>query len=121
MDLQHIDIGPEPFYAGLDSIKDVLPRKPDPVYKRAIVGRDGCDGRLRACRVNAKVTLGENDDVGAGDFKRSQGLANDFFRATIGVNISLWEKEEAALVEVMRHHHHHHHHHHLESLPYPKY
>jgi len=55
----------------------------------AIIGGHGCDAWLCAGLVDAEVAFGENDELLAWDVVFLDGFADDFFGATVGVDVGL--------------------------------
>lgn len=89
MNLQHIDIRPQPLDARVHRIQDMFPRQPDLVHHLAVVLGDGGDLGLAAVWVDAEVAFGQDDNFGARDRVFGEGFGDDFFGAAVGVDVGL--------------------------------
>jgi hypothetical protein len=78
----------------------MLPRQAHPINKRPIIDRHLRNLRLRD-RVDAKVALGQNDDVGPRNLKRPQRLADNLFGSAVAVGVGGVPGIDAALVGVL--------------------
>lgn len=89
MDLKHIDIRAEPLHTLLHCVKDVLPAQTDLVDEFSIIDRHLGDGKGDIILIDAKIALGENDDLAARNVVLLEGLANDALRLAVRVNVGL--------------------------------
>lgn len=90
MDLQHIDIRPQPLHTRLHGIEDMFPRQTHLIDHRTVVGAYGRDAGLGPGGVDAEVAFGEEDELGARDGVVRDGFGDDFFGAAVGVGVCLW-------------------------------
>lgn len=87
MDLQDVDICPEPGNALVHRIKNVLPAQANLVDQLPVIEQAFLDRALVAIGRDAKVALGEDDHFVPGNLVLSEGLPHDLFRAAMGVDI----------------------------------
>lgn len=59
MDLQHINVRPQPPYTCVDSIEDVLSRKTDLIDKLSIIVRHLADWKLGSVFSDAKIAFAQ--------------------------------------------------------------
>lgn len=71
MNLEHIDIRPQPLYTSLYSIKDMLPTQPLPIYPKPVILACSPNSRLRTIKRNTKVAFTQDDDRRTRDIVRS--------------------------------------------------
>lgn len=69
MDLQHINIRPQPSYACIDSIENMLSRKTDLIDSLSIIGSNLVDAGLSSAFTDAKIAFAQEDDFGARDLE----------------------------------------------------
>lgn len=103
MDLQHVNVRPEPGDAVLDRVEDVLPREPRAVDKRAVVLAGRRDRGLLALVVDAEEALGQQDHPVARDRVFGQRFAEDFLGAAVGVDVGLGVVRANVFTIVMNH------------------
>jgi hypothetical protein len=89
VNLEHIDVRAETLHASVNGIEDVLARQTDTVDKVTFVTCGLPNGWELALVVDTVEALGHDNHTVAGNVELLQGLANNFFRATVGVDIRL--------------------------------
>lgn len=89
MDLQHINIRPQPSYACIDSIEDMLSRKTDLINPWSIIGPNLGEAGLGSAFAHAKVAFAQEDDFGARDLELAKSFSNNLLRPAIRINIGL--------------------------------
>ena len=89
VDLEHIDIGTQTLDASVNGIEDVLARQTDSVDEVSFIACGFPDGREFALVIDPEIALGHDDHTVAGNVELLQGFTNDFFGATVGIDIGL--------------------------------
>jgi hypothetical protein len=77
MDLENVDVCPEPLHARLYGVKDVLPTQADLIYNFAVVRVRLSDWAPGVRFVDAKVAFGKDDDLAPWDVELLQRFGYD--------------------------------------------
>ena len=101
MNLQHIDIRPQPGHAPIHRVEDMLPRQPHLIHHPPPILTHLMDPRLRPSVVHAEETFAQDDNLLAGDGVFADRGANDLLGAPVGVHVCCVPGVQADFVGVL--------------------
>ena len=103
MNLQDVNVGTQAFDALVNRVDDMLPTQSNLVDQiLAVIGRHGPNARLATVRRDAKIALRQNDQLLPGNVVLLDGLADDLFRDTVGIDVSGVPSVESDFVGVLQ-------------------
>lgn len=95
VNLQNIDVGAQPTHTRIHSIEYVLPRQADLVHHFSVISAHSRNWWLPFGR-NAEIAFTQDNYFVARDVVLLEGPADDFFRSTVRIYISLWARMSEA-------------------------
>lgn len=87
MDLQNVDMGSQSRNTLVNSIKDMLPAQANLIDHLAIICTRSSNRWLASIARNSEIAFAQDDDFVSRDIVFLEGLADDLFRASVGVDI----------------------------------